>query len=396
MPKKRILIFSLAYYPHVGGAEIAIKEITDRIAPDEIAFDMVTMRLNPHDPLVEQVGNVRVYRVMSVGTGRLGKLAFQFLAAVHARRLHKKNKYDAVWAMMAHSAGVPAVIFKTCYSSVPYILTLQEGDPPEYVEQVMRPLWPFFARSFTRADIVQTISTFLGAWARRRGFTGALEVIPNGVDISKFSKVFNTQDLVALQQTLGKKEGDIFLITTSRLVHKNAIDQVIRALTLLPSSVHFVVLGIGVEEGRLKKLAQELGVAQRVQFVGEIDHAQLPLYLHAGDIFVRPSRSEGMGNSFIEAMAAELPVVATQEGGIADFLFDRTRNPEKEPTGWVVDKDSPAQIAEAIKEIIGNPTATARVLTTARHLVTQKYSWDLVAQAMQVRVFEKAFKKELQ
>ena len=53
-------------------------------------------------------------------------------------------------------------------------------------------------------------------------------------------------------------------------------------------------------------------------------------------------------------MAAGLPVIATQEGGIADFLFDAVRNPDKETTGWAVDKDSPEQIAEAVREIVAS------------------------------------------
>lgn len=393
---KRVLIFSLAYYPNVGGAEIAIKAITDRISRDEIVFDMVTMRLNLRDQAVEQIGNVRVYRVKSLGSGRIGKFLFQFLAAIKAHGLHKKQKYNATWAMMAHSAGVPAVIFKFFHPSVPYILTLQEGDPPEYVEKVMRPLWLFFARSFTRADIVQTISTFLGEWARRRGFKGALEVIPNGVDVAKFSKTINPQELQDLKQKLGKKDGDIFLITTSRVVYKNAIDDVIRALALLPQSIEFLILGIGSEEEKLKELAKSLGVSERVQFLGQVEHAELPNYLKASDIFIRPSRSEGMGNSFIEAMAAGLPVIATQEGGIADFLFDAKRNPDKAPTGWAVDKNSPQQIAEVVQDIIRNPEQVARVTTTARELVSKKYDWDFITEAMKVRVFDTAFKKQLQ
>jgi glycosyltransferase involved in cell wall biosynthesis len=393
---KRVLIFSLAYYPNVGGAEIAIKAITDRISPEEITFDMVTMRLNSRDPLVEQIGNVRVYRTRSLGSGRIGKFLFQFLAAIRAQRLHKKQKYNATWAMMAHSAGVPAVIFKFFHPSVPYILTLQEGDPPEHVERVMRPLWLLFARSFTRADIVQAISTFLGEWARRRGFKGALEVIPNGVDVSKFSKTIDSQELEELKQKLGKKEDDIFLITTSRVVHKNAIDDCIRALALLPQSVHFLILGIGSEEEKLKELAKSLNVSERVQFLGQVEHGELPKYLKASDIFIRPSRSEGMGNSFIEAMAAGLPVIATQEGGIADFLFDAKRNPDQAPTGWAVDKNSPQQIAEAVQDITRNPEQVARVVTTARELVSKKYDWDFITEAMKARVFETAFKKELQ
>src|SRR3989344_4819635 len=114
----------------------------------------------------------------------------------------------------------------------------------------------------------------------------------------------------------------------------------------------------------------------------------MPLYLRACDIFVRPSRSEGFGNSFIEAMAAGVPVIATQEGGIADFLFDAKRNPKVPPTGWAVDKDSPEQIAAAVKDILGNPDQVRRVIENARALALKKYDWDLIARNMRQKVFE--------
>ena len=60
---KRILVFSLAYHPFVGGAEIAVKEITDRIGEGEITFDMITLRYDSRLPRVERVGNVMVHRI---------------------------------------------------------------------------------------------------------------------------------------------------------------------------------------------------------------------------------------------------------------------------------------------------------------------------------------------
>ena len=68
-------------------------------------------------------------------------------------------------------------------------------------------------------------------------------------------------------------------------------------------------------------------------FWGQVDHKEMPKYLKISDVFTRPSRSEGFGISFVEAMAAEIPVVATQEGGLADFLFDPDRNKDKK-TDW--------------------------------------------------------------
>lgn len=394
---KRLLIFSLAYFPnYIGGAEVAIKEITDRNT--DIEFHMVTNRFDAALPKVEQVGNVLVHRIGIVSRNasmsdlqkwplNLNKPLFQFLAALKAIQLHWKYSYDGIWAMMAHACGVPAVLFKLVYPRVPYLLTLQEGDPPEHIERVMLPLWPLFARAFKTADIMQTISTFLGRWARSRGFRGPLEVIPNAVDVKKFSQRHPEVAINEVKDSLGKKMGDVFLITTSRLVHKNAVDDVVKALPLIPHNVSFLVLGSGQEEHALKALAAKLRVAERVRFLGQVLHTDMPKYLQASDIFIRASRSEGMGNSFVEAMAAGLPVIATQEGGIADFLFDQKRNPDEPITGWAVDKNSPEQIAEAVVDVMSHPEKVRAVVATAKAMVTEKYDWDIVARDMREKVF---------
>jgi glycosyltransferase involved in cell wall biosynthesis len=396
---KKVLIFSLAYFPkHVGGAEVAIKEITDRIDPQDIEFHMVCLRFDSTLPAVEQVGNVLVHRIgfttknPSMGDLKkyplaLNKYLFQFLAAWKAARLHARYQYDGTWAMMAHSCGVPAAIFKLFYPQVPYILTLQEGDPPEYIERLARPLWLLFVRAFTTANTVQAISHFLAAWAKRMGYQGTPVVVPNAVDTAHFSQYVSPEELSIIQEEIGKRTGEVWMVTTSRLVHKNAVDDVIRSLRFLPSTIHFLVFGIGPDEEQLRKLAQEEGVYDRVHFRGQIGHQDMPKYLKACDIFIRPSRSEGMGNSFVEAMAAELPVIATQEGGIADFLFDRVQNPDRTPTGWAVQKDNPQEIALAVEDILRDPGETAKVVATAKALAFQKYDWNLIAADMRSHVF---------
>lgn len=397
---KRILVFSLNYYPHfIGGAEVAIKEITDRIPPEDIEFHMVTLRMDSTLPKEERVGNVIVHRIgPSVPSPSIGDLkkfplhyvkhVYQFLAAYEALRLHRVYSFDGIWAMMAHSCGIPAGIFKTFAPKVMYLLTLQEGDPPAHIERLARPVWPLFKRGFTKADYLQPISNFLLAWGKSMGFTGVAEVIPNAVDTARFAKEHSREDIACMKASLNKREGEVFLVTTSRLVHKNAVDDVIRALPLLPENVSFLIYGIGPDETMLKALATELGVEERARFMGQIGHADMPLMLAACDIFIRPSRSEGMGNSFVEAMAAGLPVIATQEGGIADFLFDEKRNPEKETTGWAVDADNPGQIAEAVQDILAHPEKVLQVRKTAEAMVKRTYGWDTVTNAMR-NLFER-------
>lgn len=391
---KKVLIFSLNYYPHfIGGAEVAIKEITDRIPEEEIEFHMVTLRMDRTLPKEERIGNVTVHRIGPAVPNptiadlkrfplHYNKHLYQFLAAWEANRLHRKERFDGIWAMMAHSCGIPAALFKSWNPEVPYLLTLQEGDPPEHIERLAKPVWPLFKAGFTKADYLQPISTFLKEWGARMGFRGEDAVIPNGVSIAHFAKPVAEARIAEMRTELGKQEEEVALVTTSRLVHKNGIDNVIEALPLLPKNVTFYIYGIGPDEAMLRALAEKLGVADRAKFMGQIGHADMPVMLRACDIFIRPSRSEGMGNSFVEAMAAGIPVIATQEGGIADFLFDRNLNPDKEPTGWAVRKDAPEDIAAAVQDIIANPEQVQSVVRTAGDMVRERYDWERIAASM--------------
>ncbi|MFA5942665.1 MAG: glycosyltransferase family 4 protein [Candidatus Paceibacterota bacterium] len=372
--KKRILIFSLAYYPHVGGAEVALKEITDRV--NDIEFHLVTMNFG-EEAREEKIGNIFVHRVGN-SASYLHKILFIPRAACTARRLHRAQPFEAFWAMMSYML-FPIVLLRYRDLRCPYLLTLQEGDPWEHMfsRWFILPFRPLLSSGFKHASAVQTISTYLAGWAKQMGYQGEASIIPNGVDVASFAR-----------KVIPRREVSPYrLVTTSRLVHKNAIDDVIRALVLLPDSIHFTIYGTGPDEMLLKTLAKNLGVESRVKFMGHSDHAELPRALGEADIFIRPSRSEGMGNSFIEAMAAGLPVVATQEGGLSDFIFDARRNPDKEPTGWAVDKDSPEQIADAIKDILAHPDQVARVTATAKEMVAEKYDWDLIAEQMS-RIFD--------
>jgi glycosyltransferase involved in cell wall biosynthesis len=269
----------------------------------------------------------------------------------------------------------PIVLLHYMNVRVSYLLTLQEGDPWEHMfnRWFILPFRPLLRNGFRNASTVQAISAYLAEWAKKMGYRGEISIIPNGVDIARFANV---------QRRVLDTSGQITLVTTSRLVHKNAVDDVIRALALLPGNVRFRIYGSGPDEKELKELSHKFGVESRVEFAGYITHSELSRALGECDIFIRPSRSEGMGNSFIEAMAAGLPVIATQEGGIADFLFDAKRNLDKPTTGWAVDKDSPEQIVEAVQDILAHPEQVARVTSTAKKLVSEKYDWHLIAKQM--------------
>lgn len=400
---KRILFFSLTYHPFIGGAEVAIKETTDRIPPKEYSFDMITLRFDSALPKFERIGNIDVFRIGFTRRGAkigdfkkfplvLNKYLYPFWALTYAIVLHRRKPYDAVASIMTSYSSFAPLFFKYLFSKVPYIVRSDDGDPIEYLKKRVGIFHPLFTRVFTKADFAIVTSTYLEGFVRSMGYKGELAIISNGANAVHFSQQYPHNELDALKRTLGKKESDVYLITTSRLVKKNAVDDVIRALPLLPARVSFLIFGTGPDEVKLRALTEELDLEDRVRFMGQIGHADMPKYLKVSDVYIRPSRSEGFGIVFVEAMAAELPVIATQEGGIVDFLFDAKRNPDKPTTGWAVDKDSPEQIAEAVQNILAHPEEVVRVTATAKKLAFEKYDWELIAENMRKKVFGRVLK----
>ena len=376
---KKILIFSTAYFPLVGGAEIAVKEITDRIG--DIKFDMLTARLSRKNLSHERTGNVNIYR-FGIGWPLIDKYLLAFFGCFYAARIYKKNKYDLIWSIMASYGGFAAMFFKTFHSQVPYLLTLQEGDDLDCIDKRVWPLNWLFRQIFLKADYIQAISNYLASWAKKMGFEGEIGVVPNAVDIKYFSKEYSENEIKKLKDSLGKKSGDNYVITTSRLVLKNAVDDVIKSLVYLTGNIKFLVLGVGPEEKNLKALAKKLKVEKRIMFLGYIDHKEMPLYLRISDVFIRPSLSEGLGNSFLEAMAAGVPIISTPVGGIPDFLFDPKINPDKKSTGLFCHVRDPKSIAKKIETILSDKELTDKIIINAKELVFAKYDWDIITHNM--------------
>jgi glycosyltransferase involved in cell wall biosynthesis len=385
---KRVLIFSLAYYPHyVSGAEAAVKEITDRIDEGEYEFHLITHLFEKTAPRVEKIGNVTVYRV-GFGGGRLSKMLFVPLAALKARDLHKTLRFSGMWAMMTYML-MPLTLARLIGVRIPYALTLQDGDPYEKVFErtFIKPFLPLIDKGFRDARIIQVISEYLGTWPEKRGYKGEVVMVRNGANPNNFEQLPREQ-LEEVKKQIGKKEGDLYLFIAARLEYQKGIDAIIKALPLLPDTVKFLIAGGGSEEIMLKDLTKELSLEDRVMFLGSLQREDVPKYRNTvvADIFVHPSRSEGLGNSVLSAMAGRLPVIATQVGGLADFIFDGT-DASRPATAWAVQPDSPEQIAAAVKDILANPEKVKERTENARAMVEREYRWEQIAEDMKVRVF---------
>ena len=399
---KKILIFSTAYFPFVGGAEVAIKEISDRI--DDIQLDMITARLDKKLPKTERIGNVNVYRV-GIGQPTIDKFLLPFFGFLKALKLNKKNNYNIVWSIMASHASIAAAFIKIKFLKIKLLLTLQEGDEEEHLKRYVFGndllykifIQPWHLLVFKKADYATAISNDLKQRALRGGVKCEVKVVPNGVDLNQFSITNFQLRIINFRNKLGIKSGQRIVITTSRLAEKNGIRDLIDAINILIKKyklpVKLIICGSGKLKEKLELRVASYGLQDKVLFLGQVDQDELPKYLWISDVFCRPSLSEGLGNSFLEAMAASLPVIATPVGGIPDFLEDGessfaasfaevtdAKKVTADKTGWFCKVQDPKSIAEKIKYILDeeNKEEVARVVQSAKKLVEEKYNWEII------------------
>ncbi len=380
-PKKSsIAVFSFAYAPFEGGAEVALREIMHRLPV--FSFTVFTAHFDERSSAHEVQDHVEIVRLGKPTKRRYGlllkKVRYIFQAWQAAEERHRRARFDAIWVVMASYGGIAALLFKMKHPSVPMLLTVQEGDSERHLKYGKFGLVGFFGKVLLHsADSIQVISGYLRDFALRKGASEPITVVPNGVDERLFATAYSPEQIRTLRNYLDL--GDSFVVvTTSRLVVKNGVDILIKAVAKFKErrpNVKCLIIGGGPERSRLERLAKRLDVEQNIIFLGQMAQNDLPLYFAVSDMFVRPSRSEGLGNSFLEAMAAGVPVIGTPVGGIVDFLKDGE-------TGFVAEPESPESVAVKMHEILNDEDRTHAIVARARELVERSYTWDVVARMM--------------
>lgn len=370
--KKMILVFSTAFLPLIGGAELAILEIAKRLS--DFKFIVICARLKRYLEKEEEIENIKVYRV---GFGFwFDKYLLPFLGFIKAKTL----KPHFIHAYLASYGALAALFYKIKYKNTPFILTLQEGSSLARLKMKSLFLAPLYKLIFKKADVITTISRYLASYAQSIHSKIKPILIPNGVDFQYFSQEFSYGEIDELKTKLGIKPYDKVIVTVSRLVFKNAVDDLIKALAILKNKIEdlkLIVIGEGKEKKYLYPLVDVLGLENKVLFLGTISPRELPKYLKITDIFVRPSRSEGMGSAFLEAMAAGVPVIATPVGGIVDFLTDKK-------TGLVCQVNNSEDLASKIETCLTDQALKEKIVKNASVLVKEKYDWSIIAEKMRL------------
>lgn len=366
---KRILLFTTAYKPFVGGSEIAIQNIIRRLPG--VFFDIITPRHNSKLNRLAQEENSHIYRV---GFGwKYDKYLFPVLGFFKALGLMRENNYQLIHAYQASQAAGAAWLLKLFKPKIKFVLTIQEGKDLDKQKLYVK----FFRNLIVRkADIISGISSYLVDYVKIINRKAKTIVIPNGVDLNFFpSKSVENQTSSELKEKLGIKENNRLVVTVSRLVTKNGLENLIEATAKVRDrlpEVKLLVIGDGPLLKDLKSKVRKLNLTSTTLFLGEINHEDLAKYLRIADVFARPSQSEGLGSAFLEAMAVGVPIVGTPVGGIPDFLIDKE-------TGLFCQVNNSSDLADKIYEILTNRELRVRIVNNAQALIRQKYDWDIIA-----------------
>jgi glycosyltransferase involved in cell wall biosynthesis len=192
-----------------------------------------------------------------------------------------------------------------------------------------------------------------------------VEVVPLGLDLDRFVRASRGQ--AELRRGLGIPDGAPLLGIVGRLVAIKDHPTLFRAVGLFPDgsrAPHLVVVGDGERREELQQLAHALGLAGRIHFLGW--RHDLEAILGDLDVVICSSRNEGTPVSLIEAMAAGVPVVSTDMGGVGDVVSHGE-------TGWLVPAGDPAALAQGIERLLEDPVLRRRLAAAARPVVLERH-----------------------
>ena len=204
------------------------------------------------------------------------------------------------------------------------------------------------------------------------GFTKPSFIIPNGVDPDVMDALPDTSDFLGRYTQLNGKRVVLFL---GRIHPVKGLDILARSFSMVASRIEdAVLLVVGPDEvgtrSTIESILRESGVLDRAVFTGLLTGNDKAAALACADLFVLPSHSEGFSHAILEAMAAGLPVVISEQCHFSEVA--------ECDAGFVVE-NSEASVADAVGALLSDDDLRARMGCNGRELVTSRYTWDAIA-----------------
>ena len=360
----RVLISIMVFHPIVGGTEQQAKGLAAALVRRGHEVEVVTLRQRDC-PTREMLDGVAVLRSLW-GVGRNVAFAASYALSLAWFLIRRRRRYDVIQVYFAYLEAVTVSLLRPWITGKT-IVRFGGGDPVGDLSRLrrLRIAWVFL-------PLIQRLDGFVVVSHRMReelinaGFDPAkIALIHNGVDTHHFAPHRETVGTAATGHP-----GVATVVTVARLSAEKGIPVLLEAWRLVEERLpeaRLLLVGDGPQRRDLQAQAGGLGLNGSARFVGEVSDV-LP-YLKASDVFVLPSRSEGMPNALLQAMAVSLPCIATNVGGIPELIEDGVN-------GWLVSAGDSRALAEKLLAVLRDAGERRRRGTMARQTVERHFSMD--------------------
>jgi len=315
----------------IGGIGLHVKKLVERLERKGYAVDTLSSQNTFYL-------NIRGLRNPS----------FSLFAALKSMFM---GKYDIV-----HAHNIPSAIpMRTARGK--RILTIH-GVYSKYIKLTHSSFTTYISkllekRALKWADAVTAVSKSASEYYRTLGVD--VHYIPNAIDLADIP-------------SSGKKLYDPQVVFAGRLSREKGVDVLIDAFKEI-SDAHLIIIGKGPEEKILKKKAEKYS---NIHFLGFLPSREEVLkYILGSDLFVLPSRAEGLPTVILEAMACRVPVVATAVDGNLEVI-------EHEKSGLLVPPEDSLMLRDAIRRVLEDKELAKRLVENAYNKILTEYNWDVV------------------
>jgi glycosyltransferase involved in cell wall biosynthesis len=302
----------------------------------------------------------------------------QYRAAVVEGREFGADVLHGHWAIPTG----PAIVSAARKLGVPSVITMHGGDVYVNEEQgynfanraYVKPILKWTLR---KANALTAISEDCRQHALNAGAHDEnMEIVMNGADLRRFSPPENAHAKA--------RYGNQMVFACRQLFPRKGIRFLVEATANLKDEfpeLRVVVAGDGIEREELIQQAESLGIRDRVQFLGWVPNAELPEYYRSARFSVIPSLEEGFGIPAAEAMGCEIPVIASDAGGLPEVVEDNV-------TGFIVPKGDVPALTDKMRVLLSDESLCREMGAAGRLRALRRFDWLNTAEAF-VRTYER-------
>lgn len=376
--KRHIGFFTNTYLPTMSGVVRSIatfRRAFDEMGNNVFVFAQKAAKYHDEEPFIFRYPAVEVpwannYAVpVSISSSIDDTLPCLKLDVIHS---HHPFLLGETAARKAELLGIPLVFtFHTRYDEYLHYVPFSAGLTKQVIDR-------WISNYMEKCNHIITPSDSIKDLLIESGVIGPITTIPTGINL----KPLREADGADVRQKRGWSD-DTVLISVGRLAKEKSFDTLLEAAAIVMSDhpqVRLAIVGGGLEERSLKKLARDLGISDRVDFVGTVPYEEVPNYLKAADMFCFASTTETQGLVTMEAMAAGLPIVAIDATGTRDAVTDGEQA--------LLTNNSSGDLAQAISRLTDDPALREKLVAGA----SARVEWfDIKYQAERMlRVYDEA------